>query len=167
MNKTAIALGLLLAAMGTAYAQRGGQPNPVTPFCEITTPSGQTNFVPCTNIPSINPSIQVSANASGTTGALTATLSGVAGKTTYLCGFLMTSGGTTTPTAAQGTITGLAGGTQSVVYVSGGATSQGVLGAAFPGCLPSVVQGGNIVVTEPAGGTGTQAASLWIWGFLQ
>jgi hypothetical protein len=109
----------------------------------------------------------ITASATGTTGAVAATLSAVSGRTTYICGFAATSGGTTTPTAADLTITGTVSGTLHFTYVSGGATTQGALGVPFPQCIPASAPNTAIVVTQPAGGTGTGAAATTTWGYHQ
>lgn len=106
----------------------------------------------------------LTASATGTTGAFSATLTGVTGKWTYICGFTMTSGGTTAATLGNATVTGTISGTMNFtyVYVSSG---QGLLGIAFPGCISSSATGTNIVVNMPAGGAGTTAA-ITAWGYI-
>jgi hypothetical protein len=102
------------------------------------------------------------ASATGTTGSFTATLTGVAGKWTYLCGFVVTSAGTTSATLGNIAITGtLATMNYEYAFVSSG---QGILGVAFPGCISSSAVNTSIVVTLPAGGAGTVAA-ITAWGY--
>jgi hypothetical protein len=110
-----------------------------------------------------NNSTPITSSATGTTGAITATLPGVAGKTTFICGFTLTSGGTTTAAVTTATIAGVIGGTMSYVYVftSG---SQGLFGIAFPTCIPANAMNTAIVITQPAGGTGTIGA-VSAWGY--
>lgn len=110
-----------------------------------------------------NNSIPLTASATGTTGAISATLPGVTGKTTFICGFTLTSGGTTTALVATATITGTIGGTMSYVYVFA-AGAQGLFGIAFPNCIPASAQNTAIVVNQPAGGTATVAA-VSAWGY--
>ena len=114
-----------------------------------------------------NQSTPITASATGTTGALTATLPGVAGKTTFICGFAMTSGGTTTAIFANATVVGTISGTLNFVYGDVAPTAgQGRLVVGFsPVCIPASAQNTAIVVTQPAGGTGTTAASVSVWGY--
>jgi hypothetical protein len=104
------------------------------------------------------------ASATFTTGTATATLTGASGKFTYICGFVVTSAGTTTATLGDITITGTITGTLNFEYafVSSG---QGILGIAFgPGCIQSSAKNTSIVVNVPAGGAGT-AGAVTAWGY--
>jgi hypothetical protein len=110
-----------------------------------------------------NNSTPITASATGTTGAISATLPGVAGKVTFICGFTFTSGGTTTALVTTATITGTIGGTLSYIYVFT-TGSQGLFGIAFPVCIPASAMNTAIVVNQPAGGTGTVGA-VSAWGY--
>jgi hypothetical protein len=103
-------------------------------------------------------------STTGTTAQITATLTGAAGRWTYICGFVLTSAGTTTATLGNATVAGTISGTMNFTYsfVSSG---QGLLGVAFPGCITSSAPNTSIVVTLPAGGAGTTAA-ISAWGYL-
>lgn len=142
MKRLALALCLLaILAIAPAPAQvvttapfpQGGQPNNLT------------------------------ASNTGTTGSITATLTGAAGRWTYLCGFTITSGGTSAANVQAPTITGTVSGTLSFTYVFV-SSGQGVLGVAFPGCISSSAQNTSIVLTVPAGGAGTTVAAN-MWGY--
>lgn len=102
-------------------------------------------------------------SATGTTGSIAATLTGAAGKWTYVCGFTITSASTTSAAAVTATLTGTVTATMSFIYtfVSSG---QGVLGVAFPGCISSSAVNTSIAINVPAGGTGTVVAAN-IWGY--
>jgi len=106
---------------------------------------------------------QIQASATGTTGQVTATLTGAAGRWTNLCGFVVTSAGTSSAAAVNVTVTGT-GTTMNFTYnfVSSG---QGVLGVALPACIQSSAVNTNIVVTVPGGGAGTTVA-VTAWGYL-
>lgn len=99
----------------------------------------------------------------GTTGAVTGTLAGVASKTTYICGFdISATGGT----AALGpiTVTGLSGGTFTYQLFS---TATGVqLQKTFNPCYPASAVNTAIVVTTTANGTAT-AVDVNAQGFQQ
>ena len=106
----------------------------------------------------------ITASATFTTGTATATLTGVSSKYTYLCGFTVTSAGTSSATLGNISITGTITGSLNFEYafVSSG---QGVLGIAFgPGCIQSSAKNTSIVVNVPAGGTGTVGA-VTAWGY--
>src|SRR5437899_4610220 len=80
----------------------------------------------------VNP---LSASASGTTGAISATLPGATGKLTYVCGFVVTSSGTTPVVTGNVTITGTSPILNFIYnFVNSG---QGLLGVALPGCIVS------------------------------
>lgn len=113
----------------------------------------------------LGPKVPVTSSATGTTGAITATLAADAAKTNFICGFTMTSGGTTTGTVANATVAGLTGGTLNFAFVMP-SVGQGLLGVAFPACLSGSAKNVAIVVTQPAGGAGTVAA-VAAWGYKQ
>jgi hypothetical protein len=108
-------------------------------------------------------SAPVTISTTATIGAFSVILPAVTGRTTYLCGFIVSSAGTTTGLAAAGTITGTISGTLNFTYafVSSG---QGLLGMSLPNCIPASGQNQTITISVPAGSTGT-VASLFAWGF--
>lgn len=111
----------------------------------------------------------VTASATGTTTAITASLpastgtAGAVGQTTYLCGFVVTSGGTTTAITGNVAVTGTIGGSLNFAYVFV-ATGQGAMGTAMPNCIPASATNTPIVVSVPAGGAGTTVA-VSAWGY--
>jgi len=141
MKRLSIALLLYLGLASAALAQV------VTtkPFPE----GGQTNNL--TN------------SATFTTGTSSATLTGAAGRFTYICGFVVSSAGTTAATLGAITITGTVSGTMNFEYAFV-ATGQGIFGIAFPGCISSSAANTSIVVNTPAGGAGTVGA-VTAWGY--
>lgn len=108
---------------------------------------------------------QLQNSGTGTTGAVTATLTGAAGKFTYLCGFMITSAGATAGTVRAATVTGV-GATLTYEYLDP-STGQGFLGVALPVCYSSSAQNTNIVVTVPGTGTNTVGLAVTAWGCLQ
>jgi hypothetical protein len=111
-------------------------------------------------------STPVASSANGTTGAVIANLVGVAGKTTFICGFSMTSGGTTTAIALLATVAGVLGGPLEFAYVAPAAGTQGRLFVTFaPTCIPASAQNTTIVITQPAAGVGTTQAAVAAWGY--
>lgn len=141
MKKAIAALLLILGLASAALAQVVT----VKPFPE----GGQTANLTASNV--------------GTTGAITATLTGASNRFTYICGFVVTSGGTTAAINADVTVTGTISGTMhfNYVFVSSG---QGILGIAFPGCISSSAKNTSIVINVPAGGAGT-VVSASAWGY--
>lgn len=109
--------------------------------------------------------IPVGITATGTTGSVTATLPARSGRTTFICSFVISSGGSSSASVVPVTLTGLPAifGTLSwqYVFVSSG---QGLLGTAFPYCIPALAQNTTISVTVPGGGAGTNI-SVTLTGF--
>ena len=116
------------------------------------------------NIPAGSQVSPLTVSTTGTTGPISATLTGAANRWTYICGFVITSGGTTSALTANATIAGTISGTMNFTYIFVSA-GQGLLGVAFPGCITSSAVNTNIVVTVPGGGAGTTAA-VTAWGYL-
>lgn len=107
----------------------------------------------------------ITASTPGTVGAIAATLPGAAGKTTFICGFSMTSGGNTTAATGLATVTGTINGSLNYAYVSPAAGTQGKLVVAYTPCIPANGMNTQIVVTQPASGTGTANAAVTAWGY--
>jgi hypothetical protein len=111
-------------------------------------------------------STPVTASTPGTVGAIAATLPGVAGKTTFICGLSMTSGGNTAAVTGLGTVVGTISGTLDFAYVAPAAGTQGRLVVTFaPVCIPASAMNTSIVVTQPAAGAGTVNAAVSAWGY--
>lgn len=104
------------------------------------------------------------ASATATTGSFSATLGAVTGRTNYLCGFVITSGGSSAASVVSVTVAGTISGTMNYAYVFP-SSGQGVLGVAFPACIVASASNTAITVTVPGGGTGT-TASLSVWGYV-
>ena len=105
----------------------------------------------------------VTASATGSTGQITATMAAVSGQTNWICGFVITSGGTSSALVVNATITGTVTATMNYTYVFV-SSGQGLLGVAFPQCVPASATNTAITLTVPAGGTGTTVAAE-MWGF--
>jgi hypothetical protein len=146
MRRSLLALGFLLGLIGVASAQ--------------TVPCSAATVVNC--VPVVH--YQVSGSTwgyppgatpvlglgTGTTGAVTGTLAGVAAKTTYICGFDVSAlGGTAT--VGPITVTGLLGGT--LTYQLASTVSGNLLSRTFMPCLPASAVNTAIVVTTTADGT--------------
>ena len=108
-------------------------------------------------------STPVTSSATGSNAAVSATLPGVAGKATFICGVVLTSNDAATANYVTATITGTVSGTLNFIYVFP-AAGEAELIVVFPICIPANAMNTPIVVTLPAGGTGTTAA-VTAWGY--
>lgn len=140
---------LLLIAAAPASAQQGACPNPFA--------SG----APCTPI---------TATATGTTGAVVATLPAVAGKTTYICGFYYTgTNATAANTTTSVTVTGVIGGTMSFGFptLAAAATVPNTIpiDEEFIPCVAASAINTAIAVNGPALGAGATQATVTAWGY--
>ena len=113
----------------------------------------QTSGVPTGNI--------ITGNATGSTSAVVGTLSGFVGKTTYICGFSVSSTGSAAVSPI--TVAGIVGSNMVFQNLSAGA---GILQQAFYPCVPASAPNTAITVTTTADGTAT-AVNVNSWGFVQ
>ena len=116
------------------------------------------------------PCTPITASATGTTGATTATLPAAAGKTTYLCGFYFTgTNASVANTATVLTITGTASGTMTFGFptLAAAATVPNTipLHEEFVPCIAASGTNTAIVVTGPALGSGATLATLNVFGY--
>jgi hypothetical protein len=112
----------------------------------------------------------VTASATGTTGATTATLPALAGKTTYICGFYFSgTNGTAANGATNVTITGTISGTMNFGYptLAAGATVpySPPVDEAFMPCVAASAINAAIVVNGPALGAGATQTTVTAWGY--
>lgn len=107
--------------------------------------------------------IPITGNGTGTTGAVVGTLTGLAGKTTYICGFDVSALG---GTAAIGpiTIAGLKG--SSMVYQLSSLAAGITLSRTFSPCIPASAAGTPITTTTTTDGTAS-VVDVNSWGFQQ
>ena len=103
----------------------------------------------------------ITGNATGSTSAVTGTLAGAANKTTYICGFAISSTGTAAISPI--TVAGVVGSSMVFQNLSAGA---GQLAQAFYPCVPASAPNTAITVTTTADGTAT-AVNVNSWGFQQ
>jgi hypothetical protein len=124
----------------------------------------------CPNPFAAAPCTAITATATGTTGAITATLAAAAGKTTYICGFSFTgTNATAANTTATITVTGTITGTMNFGYptLALGATvpNNGSLDETFQPCIPASAINSAIVVNGPALGAGATLVTASAWGY--
>ena len=99
----------------------------------------------------------------------TATLPATAGKTTYICGFSITSSGSTGALVVSPTVTNLVSGTATFTYTSaaGVTVANAPLVVPFNPCLPASAANTTIVVSMPSLGAGNTNTTVNAWGYKQ
>lgn len=103
----------------------------------------------------------ITATASGTTGATAATLSGAAGKTTYIAGFTIGSRATAA-VAGLAAVSGTVSGTMNFSQGAAAAPAIATLTQTFNPPIPASATNTSIVVTSAAAGTaGVTDVSAW------
>lgn len=151
LNRLSVSVFALLAFIASALAQA---PSPVQDVQQY--PAG---------------AIPISASATGTTGAIAATLAASTTKRTFICGFSYTGTNPTAATATSVTVTGVVTGTLSFGYptLAAGATvpHPGVLAQYFFPCIPSSAINTAIAVNGPALGAGATLVTAAAWGYQQ
>ncbi len=109
----------------------------------------------------------ITASATGAASALTATLAGVASKTTCIAGFIVTGAGATGASVITITVTGTISGTLSFALVipAGATTSITPLIVEFSRPIPASAANTAIVVNVPSFGAGNTNAAVVAHGF--
>lgn len=108
--------------------------------------------------------VPYTASATGTIAATTATLTGAASVTTYICGFSIRANATAAVTGnatVTGTITGTLNFTQ---WTAPAASGLGVTEMIFTPCVPASAANTSIAVVSAAPGTGG-VVSVTAWGY--
>jgi len=108
--------------------------------------------------------VPITASATGTTGATTATLTNVTAHTTYICGFSIRANATAAATGnatVTGTITGTLNFTQ---WTAPTASGLGVTEEIFTPCVPASAVSTSIAVVSAAPSTGG-VVSVTAWGY--
>jgi hypothetical protein len=109
--------------------------------------------------------VPVVAAGTGTTGAVTATLPGTSGKTTYVCGFTIMAAATSLATGTA-TVAGLVGGVTFTYDQTVAAAANGTskLTETFTPGIPASATNTGIVVTSAAAGLGG-VTDVNVWGY--
>jgi hypothetical protein len=165
LRRLALTTLLLFGWLGCAYA---------APLVAPCTEAGQsssecdpvnsTNGLPTTS--QTDPALPVGAtlvvgNATGSTGAVVGTLAGTSGKTTYLCGLIVSAiGGTAT--IGPITIANLI--TSSMVIQMASTASGNFINQNFRPCIPASAVNTSITITTTADGTAS-AVDVNSWGY--
>lgn len=158
---------LFFAAAFPCAAQTIGCTGPTgsncIPVVQMQTAAGQAGY-PGNSTP-------ITASATGSTGAIAATLTGAAAKTTYLCGFNYQGSDATAAVVGNIAVTGTITGTMNFGYAAlalGATVPQPPPNAqVFTPCIPSSAVNTSIVVTPPTLGAGATIATVSAWGYLQ
>lgn len=105
--------------------------------------------------------------AAGTAAATLAPGPGTTGQLVYICGFAVTSTGSTATAIVSLTVTGLQGGTQTYTYVTVAGVTAGnaALIVNYNACIQANNSGVSIVVSLPSLGAGSTNATVNAWGF--
>jgi len=100
-------------------------------------------------------------------GAAAATLPAIQGRNTYICGFAITSGGSTGALVVAPTVTGVIGGPLTFAYasVAGATLGNAPLVVPITPCMPSTTVNTPITVTVPSLGAGNTNTTVNAWGF--
>jgi hypothetical protein len=159
MRRLILAALVACATVCSAQAQDHSFPTPgnatvggYVPMC--LNQSGQA--VPCAYSP-------ITSVATGTTGAVTATLAApTTGATNYICGFDVSAAGGTA-TVSPITVAGLLGGSFTYQGISAGGTP---FQHTFTPCVPASAINTAITVSTTADGTAT-AVDVQAWGYRQ
>lgn len=101
-------------------------------------------------------------------GVATASLAAAVGKVTYICGFTITSTGSTAAAVVSPTVTNLVTGTMTFTYASvAGATlaNQPLVVPFTPPCISASAPNTAILVSMPSLGAGSTNATVNAWGY--
>jgi hypothetical protein len=124
--------------------------------------------VPFIPADSVSKRVGVTAEATGTTAAVAATIPAVPGRTAYLCGLSVSPGSAATAITLQVTAVGLITGTLTWA-VGAPVTAVGVTGAVltvpFTPCMPASAINSAITVNSGALGTSGVNNDVNMWGF--
>ena len=118
--------------------------------------------------PPLNQGVQITASSGNVAAATaTATLAAVVGKVTYICGFSITSAGSTGAAVVSPTVANVITGTMTFTYasVAGATLGNPPLIVPFTNCLPATAPNTTIVVSMPTLGAGNTNTTVDAWGF--
>lgn len=162
------ARGLVAMSLnGSSQAVPASSSNPLPTVQTGALPAGTATLGNVGTITPAGATARTAASGNVANAAAVATLAAAAGKTTYICGFTLTSSGSTAATVVSPTVVGTITGTLTFTYVSvAGATAanQTVI-VPFDPCVPANAVNTAIVVTLPALGAGNTNATVNAWGY--
>lgn len=150
LNPGTATAGTPTGAIVTVQGVSGGQVVPVAQSSQY--PIGST---PVTNSP-----------ASGTTGAVTATLPATLSQYTFICGFSLRANATAALTGNIQVTGTISGSLNYIEWVAPAASGIGVTEEIFTPCIPSSAVNTAIAITSLAASTGGNT-SLTAWGYTK
>lgn len=112
--------------------------------------------------------VQITASSGNVAaGVAAATLAAATGKVTYICGFAITSAGSTGAAVVSPTVTNIITGTMTFTYASVAGVTLGnqSLIVPFSPCMPATAPNTTIVVSLPSLGAGNTNSSVNAWGY--
>jgi hypothetical protein len=115
-------------------------------------------------LPLGNPGVQVTASATGTTGAVVATLPAAVGKLTWVCGAYVTGNEAATGAVVNVTIANIVTGSMVIPISHPVTPNVGTLSLAFNPCIPGNAPNTAVTVTSAADAAGTNVA-VAAWGY--
>ncbi len=115
------------------------------------------------------PGVDITASSGNVAAATaTATLAAATGKVTYICGFAITSSGSTGAAVVSPTVTNVITGTMTFTYttVAGVTLANAPLIVPFTTrCIPANAPNTTIVVSVPSLGAGNTNTTVSAWGY--
>ncbi len=112
--------------------------------------------------------VQITASSGNVAAATaTATLAAAVGKVTYICGFSITSAGSTGAAVVSPTIANIITGTMTFTYpsVAGATLANPSLIVPFAACIPASAPNTTIPVSMPSLGAGNTNTTVNAWGY--
>jgi hypothetical protein len=166
LKRFGIALAPLLFATAVFAASPVELSDPVTPTQRAAVNTDGSVKIDPNEYPATSAAL-TAASGNVANASAAATLAGAAAKTTYICGFVITSAGSTAAAVVSPTITGTISGTLTFSYatVAGATLQNATLSIAFPRCIPASATNTAVVVTLPALGAGNTNATVIAWGY--
>jgi hypothetical protein len=140
MKRLGLVIGLCLALLAPARAQSPPQGSGI----QITASSGNV-----------------------AAGVATATLAAAVGKVDYICGFSITSAGSTAAAVVSPTVTSVITSTMTFTYttVAGATLANAPLVVPFNPCISAATPNTTIPVSVPSLGAGNTNTTVNAWGF--
>lgn len=112
--------------------------------------------------------VQITASSGNVAaGVAAASLAAATGKVTYICGFSITSSGSTGAAVVNPTVSGIVTGTMTFTYssVAGATLANPSLIVPFRDCISASAPNTAIVVSMPSLGAGNTNATVSAWGY--
>jgi hypothetical protein len=138
-------------------------PSPTSGTGAASTPAGAPSAIVVADNPYPAGATAITASATGTTLATTATLANAGGKFTYICGFSIDVNASTA-ISGNATVTGTTTGTMNFTQPVPVAPAVGSVFRTFWPCVPSAAINQAIAVNAIAAGSGG-VTSVTAWGF--